>query len=73
MQSPNHNIVQTERGNHFFPSVFNFSPFVSTFILPPPSWLQKLSLSVGMHSISCSMSKPIVQLRELFQYIAGSQ
>lgn len=37
---------------------------------PTGAWVHP---SAGIHFVSCSVSKPIVQLRELFQYIAGSQ
>lgn len=40
---------------------------------PPPLSLQGPSLSEGIYLESCSMSKEIVQLRELFQNISGSQ
>lgn len=54
----------------------SFHLIYSSASKPTPTTLtsaQNPTQSAGIHLVSCSMSKPIVQLRELFQYIAGSQ
>ena len=82
-QSPKHSVPQTTIRKTTLPLIFNSfilfthlhpGPFPPS-VLPslPPSSAQKPTQSAGIHLVSCSMSKPIVQLRELFQYIAGGQ
>lgn len=57
-------------------NVLHFFSFIHSSASNPtrPSHLcTEVYPSAGIHLVSCSMPKPIVQLRELFQYIAGGQ
>lgn len=73
-------VSQTQRPSdkHKETPLFLWSVFLSSYLLiyihnPPSTSAQTPAQSSGVHSVSCFMSKPIVQLRELFQYIAGGQ
>lgn len=72
-QRPSHNQrgVPSSSDLYFFHLIYSSaSKPPHSSLLPPLTSAQKHTQSAGIHLVSCSMSKPIVQLRELFQYIA---
>lgn len=66
--SPKHSILQTNRRKCYFTLMAISRSY------PPPTTTPPWTIqSAGARSLLCFMSKPIVQLKELFPYIAGGQ